>query len=110
MKLKFLLLLIAQVAITQFLFAQSKVKTLIKNDIVPAEMSIGKLMNYKSKTAKFSDFRGKLVILDFWNTHCAPCVKELPGMDSLQEEFGRKIAIIPVTRNELPQVQSYFKK
>jgi len=110
MKLKFLLLLIAEVALAQALFAQSKVKTLIKNDIVPAEMSIGKLMNYKSKTAKFSDFRGKLVILDFWNTHCSPCVKELPGMDSLQKEFGNEIAIIPVTRNKLPEVQSYFKK
>ncbi|MBE9603202.1 TlpA disulfide reductase family protein, partial [Pedobacter sp. MC2016-24] len=109
MKNRFLVVFIAQVVIAQALFAQSKITKLIKNDIVPAEMSIGKLMNYKSKTAKFSDFRGKLVILDFWNTHCSPCVKELPGMDSLQKEFGRKIAIIPVTRNELPEIQSYFK-
>jgi len=34
---------------------------------------------------KLSDFRGKVIYLDFWATNCAPCVRELPAIKILQE-------------------------
>jgi peroxiredoxin len=37
---------------------------------------------------KLSDHKGKVVILDFWDTWCAPCKVEIPGFVKLQDEWG----------------------
>jgi thiol-disulfide isomerase/thioredoxin len=48
------------------------------------------------KHARLSDFRGKLVIIDFWSTHCGGCINLLPHMLELQEAFKSKLQIIIV--------------
>lgn len=53
--------------------------------------------NYSTKTAKISDFSGKLLILDFWATWCSPCIAMLPKMDLLQRKFEGKLQFLSVT-------------
>lgn len=45
------------------------------------------LEDLDGNTVRLSDFKGKVVYLDFWATNCAPCVKEIPHIKPLQEEF-----------------------
>jgi thiol-disulfide isomerase/thioredoxin len=33
-------------------------------------------------------FKGKVLVVNFWATWCAPCVKEMPTLDALQEKLG----------------------
>ncbi|HEY8402860.1 MAG TPA: TlpA disulfide reductase family protein, partial [Cytophagaceae bacterium] len=54
------------------------------------------LINYPKSTAHLSDFKGKLVILDFWATWCKPCVKQFPKLDSLQKRFSQEVQILLV--------------
>lgn len=37
---------------------------------------------------KLKDFKGKVLVLDFWATYCPPCLEEIPHLKSLQEKYG----------------------
>lgn len=44
----------------------------------------------KGKSVKLSDFRGRLILVNFWATWCAPCRHEMPSLDALQAGLGGK--------------------
>lgn len=47
---------------------------------------------------KLSDFKGKVVVIDFWATWCGPCVKSFPNIRELQKRYkGYPVEIIGVT-------------
>ena len=43
--------------------------------------------NAVGKTLSLKDFKGKIVLLNFWATWCQPCIHELPSMERLQAKF-----------------------
>ncbi len=55
---------------------------------VPAPATVFKDANDADKTLK--DFAGKVLIVNFWATWCAPCVKEMPALDRLNAKLGGK--------------------
>jgi len=58
------------------------------------------LQNYKSASAKvlnLSDFKGKVVIIDFWATWCPPCRRAIPDLVELKKEMGDDIEIIGIS-------------
>ncbi|MBB6270846.1 thiol-disulfide isomerase/thioredoxin [Pedobacter cryoconitis] len=61
------------------------------------DVMLKNIHNYKAKTAKISDFEGKLLILDFWATWCSPCIAMLPKMDLMQRKFDGKLQFLSVT-------------
>ncbi len=42
----------------------------------------------EEKPMTLADFKGRVVLLNLWATWCAPCRKEMPGLDRLQAEMG----------------------
>ena len=46
------------------------------------------------KKVSLKDFRGKLVMLNFWATWCVPCREEMPTMERLYQEFKNKGFVI----------------
>ncbi len=63
----------------------------------------------KPVNGKLSDFRGKLLIIDFWATWCSPCVAMLPKMEQLQSQFADKIQFLPVTYQQATVVLPFLQ-
>jgi thiol-disulfide isomerase/thioredoxin len=56
------------------------------------------LNDVDGKPVKLSDFKGKVVTLDFWATWCPPCRAEIPGFVALQKKFADKgLSVIGVS-------------
>jgi len=79
-----------------------EVRELKVGDVVP-DITFQKVLNYKSSTARLSDFRGKLVILDIWSVWCSSCIAGFPKLEKLQEKYNDKIQILLVN----PHVSSH---
>ena len=48
------------------------------------------LKNIDDKSVSLSDFEGKLVLLNFWDTHCSACIASIPKKNALVEKFGKQ--------------------
>jgi thiol-disulfide isomerase/thioredoxin len=49
------------------------------------------------KDIKLSEYKGKVVIIDFWATWCGPCRKGIPDLIELQKEYGKDIVVIGIS-------------
>jgi thiol-disulfide isomerase/thioredoxin len=47
-----------------------------------------------------SYFRGRVLLLDFWATWCAPCVGSLPHVDALAREYSKNLAVVGINVDE----------
>lgn len=48
------------------------------------------LANADGKTIKLSDYRGKVVYIDFWASWCGPCRKSLPDLNDIRAKYADK--------------------
>ncbi len=91
-----------------YAFGQSPIKEIKIGEKVP-DVFLGKILNSKTTSARFSDYKGKVVLIDFYATWCVPCIAALPKLDSLQKEFKDQLVVLPVAYQKRELVSESFK-
>jgi peroxiredoxin len=56
-----------------------------------------------------SDFDGRWLLLNFWATWCAPCVREMPVLQAVDEEY-RDLAVVGIAVDEPGSIQSFVDR
>jgi peroxiredoxin len=57
--------------------------------------------DFTGNTVRLADYRGKLVLLNFWATWCAPCREEMPRFSQWQRDYGAKgLQVIGVSMDD----------
>ena len=72
------------------------------------------LIDLSGRALRLSDYRGKVVILDFWATWCEPCKQEIPHLVELQNKYaaqGLQVLGVSMDDSEPPvrEFQQQFK-
>ena len=97
-------------------FSYALEKPDIRNLILIEELKNYKEVIFKDenqKTLNLEDYKGNLVILNFWATWCAPCREEIPSLDVLQSDnrlYNLKIFPINIGQEDLLKSKNFFKK
>ena len=62
-------------------------------------------------TVKMTNYRGKVIFLNFWATWCMPCVAELPSINKLYNQFKNEdIVFLLISRESPEKVKSYQQR
>ena len=93
--MRFLIILIFLVS-NSFADEATNIKNLFKNKELK-KYDVLTFLDHKDNELKLNDFKGKLILLNFWASWCAPCKEEMPSLDRLvsREELNNLI-IFPI--------------
>lgn len=59
------------------------------------------LSDLQGRAHRLADYRGKVVLINFWATWCAPCLDEMPSIQGLKDKMaGKPFAVIAVNLDE----------
>lgn len=84
-------------------------KPYIKGDIV-ANFAIAKMINQKgNKSQNFREIQKEITIIDFFGTWCSPCIRALPNLTKLNEQFTNRIAVVLISTEEEMNLLSFIK-
>jgi thiol-disulfide isomerase/thioredoxin len=78
------------------------------------------LKDTTNQSQRLADFKGKWVVVNFWATWCAPCVKEIPEIAEFSTAQGEKVRVIGIaldwhdgdkpTDSEIGKIKAFAKK
>ena len=94
---------------------ESEISPNIKNLFINKEQKIYDnviFLDSNEKLVKLDDYKGKLVILNFWATWCAPCKEEMPSLDNLKKNpnlDNLEIFPINVGQDNLEKASLFFE-
>lgn len=80
----------------------------------PAELPNFNITNHLGENINITNFKGKVLLINFWATWCQPCVKELPQLSNLIEIIGTEniniVAISIDTSSSIDKLAKFLQK
>ncbi len=78
--------------------------------ILGTERAAFSLPDLEGKTHSIDDWKGKVVLINFWATWCPPCRKEIPEFDALRQRYVKEgFEIVGLAFDEQEQVKQFVQ-
>jgi thiol-disulfide isomerase/thioredoxin len=93
---------------------ETKQTVVVKNPIAPKEVIGTKvedfsLFDVNGEKRYLSEWKGKIIVINFWATWCAPCREEIPAFIELQNQyFSHGIQFIGVALQEAEEIRDFL--
>jgi len=98
--------IILLLAVCQFAFSQTtQIETKLKG-IQAKSIQGEKLVDYDL----IKHIKGKVVILEFWETWCGPCIQGMPHLKDLKDKFPNDLQIICISSDDMKKASSYISE
>lgn len=68
------------------------------------------LTSLENETVNFSQSEGRVAVINFWATWCAPCVAEMPAFQALYDAYGDKVDFYFVSTEKRETLEKFLQK
>jgi thiol-disulfide isomerase/thioredoxin len=107
MKKTGLIIFVALLALVGGMMAKEFLSTTAQT--TPSPLPDINLPDVSGKLHNISEWRGKILVINFWATWCPPCLKEIPEFIALQEQFsGKGVQFIGIAIDDQDAVEEYL--
>ena len=79
-----------------------------KNQNIGQEDSDFTVYDLNTRPVALSSFRGKVVMVNFWATWCAPCIEELPALNRLAGIYRKRLIILAVSNERTNDIKNFL--
>jgi thiol-disulfide isomerase/thioredoxin len=62
-----------------------------------------RLPDLQGHEVSLAQFKGKVVVLDFWASWCGPCRRSMPELEKLQHRYGDRMTLLAINLMETPE-------
>lgn len=66
------------------------------------------LVNLQNQPVQLSQLKGKVIVMNFWATWCASCVKEMIFFQEIQDLYPDKVLVLAINQEEKPEIVAEF--
>ncbi len=72
------------------------------------DFTFTKTINNPSTTGKLGAIQSYIIILDFFGTWCVPCIKALPHLSELQQQFNKRVSILLISNEQQARLEKFI--
>lgn len=102
------LILIVLIGLATAFFMSGKPVQQQNNQSVTAELFATSLPDENGETQALSQWKGKIIVLNFWATWCPPCREEMPELSALNTEYQDKnVIVIGIALDEIKLIKQF---
>ncbi len=78
---------------------------------VPPPLVLSESIQGPSTTEiSWDKLKGKVVVVEFWNTQCAPCIEAIPHLNELAEQFSNRVVFISISDDNGDHLRRFLKR